>query len=83
MLADHRVRLGQAIEKLLATRGDRGPVGEHDSLFVSGRLDSLAATELIVVLESEFGVDSSDPDFDVSQLDTLHDLQALVARATS
>lgn len=73
-------RLRDALARLLASRGDHAPVGEHDSLFASGRLDSLAATELIVLLESDFGLDLSDADFDVSALDSLTSIAALIER---
>jgi acyl carrier protein len=55
------------------------PVGDHDSLFTSGRLDSMAAVEVMMMLEGTFGLDLSDADFDIAKLDTLADLEALVA----
>lgn len=67
-----------AVFELLAARG-QAEVGNDEPLFTSGRLDSLAAVELMMVLERDFGVDLSDPDFDVSRLDTLNDLEAFVA----
>ncbi len=67
-----------AIETILADRGVAGPVGDSDSLFISGRLDSLAATEVMMLLESEFDLDLADPDFDMSRLDTIADLTQLV-----
>lgn len=72
-------RLRAGLARILAARG-LAPVGDHDSLFASGRLDSLAATEVIVLLESEFGLDLSDADFDVSALDSVATLAALIDR---
>ena len=66
-----------ALARILAARG-HAPIGDNDSLFASGLLDSLAATEVIVLLESEFGLDLSDADFDVSALDSLASLAALI-----
>lgn len=63
----------------LAERG-HPPVGDHDSLFTSGRLDSMAAVDVMMVLEGTYGLDLSDADFDIAKLDTLADLDALVAR---
>lgn len=71
-------RLRAALAKILATRGHHAPFGDQDSLFASGLLDSLAATEVIVLLESEFGLDLSDADFDVSALDSVASLAALI-----
>lgn len=73
-------RLRAAVEGLLAARGHREPLGEEDALFSSGRLDSLAATELIVLLEGDFALDLSDADFDISELDSLASIAALVDR---
>lgn len=67
-----------AVFELLAASG-QAEIGNDEPLFTSGRLDSLAAVELMMVLERDFGVDLSDPDFDVSRLDTLNDLEAFVA----
>lgn len=71
------------VEALLAERGDRQPVGEHDSLFFTGRLDSLAATHLMLMLEEVFNIDLSDADFDVTQLDTINDINAVVLQQTA
>ena len=68
------------VSALLADRGKTAPLADDEALFTSGLLDSLAATELMLHLESEHGVDLSDPDFDIGQLDTLADLRRLVAQ---
>jgi acyl carrier protein len=67
------------MRSLLEAKGVPGPVSDTDSLFVSGRLDSLAATEVLMMLEGDFGIDLSDADFDIARLDTIADLEALVA----
>lgn len=64
---------------MLAERGHTAPVADDQSLFFSGLLDSLAATQVMLVLEKEHGIDLADADFDISRLDTIADLQALVA----
>ncbi len=61
----------------LALRGERSLLSEEDSLFNSGRLDSLDAMELIVWLEQEFGVDFSRVDFSLDLIDTPRDVLAL------
>lgn len=80
MHADKLAHLRDVLSKMLVERGRHEPLGDQDSLFVSGRLDSLAATELIQVLESDFGLDLSDPDFDISSLDSLNEIRALIER---
>jgi acyl carrier protein len=74
-------RLHKTVAGLLAARSDRDPVRDDESLFTTGRLDSLAATELIMLLEQDFGLDLASADFDVSELDTIGDIANLVARA--
>lgn len=71
------------IADMLAARGHSGSVGERDSLFTSGRLDSLAATEVLMLLESDFGIDLADADFDISRLDTIAELEELVGLASA
>lgn len=66
---------------MLADRGKPTDLSNGDPIFTSGLLDSLAATELMMTLEADYGIDLADADFDISQLDTLADLEALVARA--
>jgi acyl carrier protein len=78
MEATRMASLRAALARILAARGHHAPVGDQDSLFASGLLDSLAATEVIVLLESEFGLDLSDADFDVSALDSVASLAALI-----
>ena len=74
----HRPSIRETVMALLAERGKSTEIGPDDSLFVSGLLDSLAATELLMMLESRFDVDLSDADFDISALDTISDLEGLV-----
>ena len=71
-------RIAETVRKMLQERGhDAQTLAPQDTLFTSGRLDSLAATELMVTLEAEHGVDLADADFDISQLDTIADLERL------
>jgi acyl carrier protein len=74
-------RLRTAVTGLLAARGDRDPVRDDESLFITGRLDSLAATEMIMLLEQDFDLDLASADFDVSALDTITDITDLISRA--
>jgi acyl carrier protein len=76
-------KLRATVGDLLAARGDRNPFSDTEPLFTAGRLDSLAATELIVALEQDYGLDLATADFDISALDTLRDLSKLVAAVHS
>lgn len=62
----------------LDQHGDRLDFADAESLFLSGRLDSFSMMNLVVYLESEHSVDFSKLDFDVSLVDSVHDIEALV-----
>lgn len=72
-------KLREAIVAILAERGHTGPIGDDESLFLSGRLDSVAAMEVLMLLEQEYGIDLSDADFDIARLDTLASIETLAA----
>ena len=71
--------IDQVVTDMLAERGKTIAIAAHEPIFTSGLLDSLAATELMMTLETEYGIDLADADFDISQLDTVSDLQNLIA----
>ncbi len=75
-LASARIR--ETIFSVLAQRG-QPVVAEDEPLFSTGRLDSLAATEVLTMLEADFGIDLADEDFDILQIDTLRDLETLLS----
>ncbi len=79
MSSTPNARLRAIIASLLADRGDNQPFEDSESLFLSGRLDSMAATHLIISIEDEFGVEVGGADFDVSLLDSIEEMKALVA----
>jgi acyl carrier protein len=45
---------------------------------VSGRLDSLTMTRLVMFLEDTFGIDFAEVEFDVELIDSVEAIQALV-----
>ena len=69
----------QFVQNLLTERGRHDELKDTDAIFTSGLLDSMAATEVMLYLESEHGIDLADADFDISALDTLADLEGLLA----
>jgi acyl carrier protein len=58
---------------------DRAPFRDDESLFVSGRLDSLAMTKVIAFLEESFGVDFADVSFDVELVDSVDAIETFLA----
>lgn len=73
----------ETIADLLAERGQGTEFRDDESLFDSGRLDSIAAVNVLLALETEFGVDLSDPDFDISQIDSFAEIKSLVSAQTA
>ena len=70
-------RIRSVILANLAARGI-AEIGEQESLFSSGLLDSLAATEVLVALETDYGLDLTDEDFDILAIDTLDGIERMV-----
>ncbi len=75
--------IGSVVAALLVSGGHAAPVRRDESLFLSGKLDSLAAAELLGTLEQDFGINVSDLDFDVREIDTVERIEALVRRASA
>jgi acyl carrier protein len=73
-----RANLCNFIVNLLRDREDIGPLAENESLFVSARLDSLSAVQLVEFLELEFGVDFAKIDFDIARVDSVSAIGDLV-----
>lgn len=71
--------LRQSISNMLIDRGQPAEFADSESLFDSGLLDSMSAVSLLMELEADFDLDLSDPDFDISQIDTFADICQLVS----
>lgn len=67
------------VTQRLRMHGDFALPGDNDPLFSSGRLDSLDAVELVMVLEAEHGIDFARIEFDLQRLDSVTALTELVA----
>ena len=52
------------MDDLLRERDDTTGFEDTESLFASGRLESLAAVQLVAFLEEQFGIDFSNLDFE-------------------
>ncbi len=59
------------IRDCLYEHSDEHELDEQESLFLSGRLDSLSVTKLVVFLEETFRVDLAGHAFDVAELDSV------------
>lgn len=52
---------------------------DADSLFISGLLDSFSMMNLVMYLEEALGLDFSNFEFDVSLIDSVNAIEALLA----
>jgi len=75
---DRSAEIREFLRKLLLSKGDRQPFTDSSSFFLSGRLASIDAVELVVFLEEHFGIDFADIGFDESQIDSIEAIQSLV-----
>jgi acyl carrier protein len=62
------------IRDCLVTHNDDDDLDDQESLFLSGRLDSLSVTKLVVFLEDTFKIDFGSHPFDVGELDSVEEI---------
>jgi acyl carrier protein len=74
---DYRAVVRQLVEKLLARRNDKKGFSDADSLFLSGRLQSVDAVEVVILLEEEWGVDFAKIGFEMNLIDNVDAILAL------
>ena len=78
---DQMVEIREFLRKLLSSRGDRQPFTDSTSFFLSGRMGSVDAVELVVLLEEQFGIDFAETGFDQSQIDSIDAIKLLLQTA--
>lgn len=80
MDASAKQNLRDILRKILQGHGDPHAFADDESLFISGRLDSFSMLTLVMHLEEAFQLDFSNVEFDVSLIDSVNDIEALVDR---
>ena len=78
---DSKSQIREFLAQLLAQKKDPRPFDDKASLLLTGRLDSIDTVEVILFLESRFGVDFNRRGFQRSQLDSVNKIDALVTAA--
>jgi len=73
-----RAKLREFVRELLTNKNDTAAFADSDLLLTSGRLDSLATTEIVAFLEQEFGVDFVEIDFDPQRFDSVDQIMTMV-----
>ena len=74
-----RQKIRDYLTETLKNQGDKQPMTDNDSLFVSGRLDSVSMMMLVVYLEDEFAVNFKAADFEASLIDSVDAIASLIA----
>jgi acyl carrier protein len=75
---DDSKQIREFVEGLLRAKGDQKAFEDSDSLILSGRLASMDAVEIVMFLESRFGLDFAEIGFDQAQIDSVELIQSLV-----
>jgi len=78
-----RSQMRRYIVQRLLMKGDGAPLSDDDLLFTSGRLDSLDAVELIMSIETDYGINFSDIGFDLTRLDSISAIADLVGQPSA
>ena len=74
----HKQKIRGYLAEALKNQGDKQPLTDNDSLFVSGRLDSVSMMMLVVYLEEEFAVNFKATDFEVGLIDSVDAIALLI-----
>jgi acyl carrier protein len=61
-------------------QGDLAPLNDEDPLFTSGRLNSLDAVEIIMSIETDYGINFFEINFDLTLLDSIAAIADLIDR---
>jgi len=78
---DQKQQIREFLQTLLEQKGDREVFSDDSSLLLSGRLSSVDAVEIVMLLENNFGIDFSDIGFDQTIIDSVDSIDALIRNA--
>ena len=83
MKNEERTKLLAFLGSCLSAHGDTKPILDHESLFLSGRLDSLTMTQLVVFLEQQFNVNFAEVSFEVEMIDSVNEIEDFLKQFVS
>jgi acyl carrier protein len=78
---DHKTTVRQFVRDLLASKSDVQPLSDDSSLLISGRLDSVDAVEIVVMLEEKFNINFAEIGFDQYMIDSIDSIDSLIRTA--
>jgi acyl carrier protein len=77
---DIRLQIRDHVTQRLVLKGHGASIADDQPLFSSRLLDSLDAVEMVVYVEDEFGINFAAINFDLTLLDSIAEVCALVER---
>ena len=78
-VASVREQIREYVARVLReNKDDRNPLGDTDSLVLSGRLSSLDVVDVLSFLEARFNFTMAPSDFDQSKFDSIDNIVAMV-----
>ena len=80
MNAEVKGNIRSFLEGRLALKGDGEDFSDSESIFTSGRLDSLDAMETVIFLEDTFGIDFGQVGFELAIIDSPDAIAALATQ---
>ena len=72
------MKIREFLGGLLSEHDDHAAFDDTESLIETGRLDSLAVVNLVVFLETVFGVDFDKVEFDPQRLGSVDEIASLI-----
>ena len=72
-------KLREFLTEAIERQTGQSEFSDADSLFISGMLDSFSMMNLVMYIEEAFGLDFSNFEFDVSLIDSVNAIEALVS----
>jgi acyl carrier protein len=75
---DSKRMIREFVQNLLTQKKDTKPFGDDSSLILSGRMDSIDTVELVLFLETAFGLKFGSAGLRREQIDTVNTMDALV-----
>jgi acyl carrier protein len=77
---DSKQMIREFLQNLLTQKKDTRPFDDDTSLILAGRLDSIDTVELVLFLETAFGLKFGSGGLRREQLDTVNTINGLVGR---
>ena len=75
---ESKQQIREFVQSLLTQKKDQRPFSDDTSLILGGRLDSIDTVELVLFLETAFGLKFGSSGLQRDQIDTVNTMSALV-----